>query len=102
MTVDTREWVRTHQDADSIVARFEGELDGQWRELVALATMGKGVIVVPAAGLIPVDRGDQVVQAALDLERIIGAMREGGLSLADAGEAWARVLGRITVGEADG
>jgi hypothetical protein len=51
--------------------------------LVALQ-IWDGITVVPAAALIPVDKDYMIRQAALDLERVIHGMAEGGLSLNDA------------------
>jgi hypothetical protein len=87
-----REWVRNHRVAGFVAGRFSGEYAGEQRELVALQTWD-GVTVVPAAALIAVDKDYMVRQAALDLERVIRGMAEGGLSLDDAQAAWECALG---------
>lgn len=94
MTED-REWVRNQRVAGFVAGRFTGEYEGAQRELVALQTIGQGLIVVPAAALLPVDRAYMIRQAGLDLERIIGAMLEGGLSLEDAQAAWYAAMAHI-------
>jgi hypothetical protein len=94
MAEQEREWVRNHRVAGFVAGRFSGEYAGEQRELVALQTWD-GITVVPAAALIPVDRDYMIRQAALDLERVIRGMAEGGLSLDDAQAAWDRALSHV-------
>jgi len=88
------EWVRNHRVAGFIAGRFTGEYAGEQRELIALQTWD-GITVVPAAAIIPVDKDYMIRQAALDLERVIGGITEGGLSLTDAQAAWDRAISHI-------
>jgi hypothetical protein len=88
------EWVRNHRVAGFIAGRFTGEYAGQQHELIALQTWD-GITVVPAAAIIAVDKDYMIRQAALDLERVIRGITEGGLSLADAQAAWDRAINHI-------
>lgn len=89
--MSTREWVRNHKVAGFVAGRFEGEYEGRIQPLVAIQS-SHGVAVVPEAGLIPVDQDYIQRQASLDLERIVAALREGGLDYATIQQAWAQAL----------
>lgn len=91
-----REWVRNHKIAGFVAGRFQGEFEGEQRELVAVQTWN-GARIVPAQALVPVDKDYMVRQAGLDLERVIHGILEGGLSFDDAQAAWERAIGRIRV-----
>ena len=89
-----REWVRNHRVSGFVAGRFTGEYEGEERELIALQTWD-GMTVVPSAAIIPVDKDYMIRQAALDLERVINGMVEGGFSLEDAQVAWDRAMSHI-------
>lgn len=91
MAEQQREWVRNHRVAGFIAGRFRGEFAGQQRDLIALQTMD-GMTVVPDGSVLPVDKDYMIRQAALDLERVIEGMVEGGFTLEDAEASWQRAM----------
>lgn len=94
----TREWMRNHNVEGFVVSRFTGHYAEREQELVALQTVD-GVVVIPAAAAIPVDTDYMVNQTALDLERVIRGMREGGLTFAEIEQAWRQALAHVHHGE---
>ncbi|KAB8139746.1 hypothetical protein F8S13_26965 [Chloroflexia bacterium SDU3-3] len=92
--MSTRAWVRNHKVAGFVAGRFEGEYEGRIQQLVVIQS-SRGVAIVPEAGLIPVDQDYIQRQASLDLERVIAALREGGLDDAAIQQAWAQALATV-------
>lgn len=92
--MSTRAWVRNQKIAGCVAGRFEGEYEGRIQPLVVIPS-SRSVAIVPEAGLIPVDQDDIQRQASLDLERVIAALREGGLDDAAIPQAWAQALATI-------
>lgn len=94
MSVATRQWVRTHTIAGYVVGRFAGEYEGAQRDLIAVQTVD-GITVVPATAVLPVDEGYVQRQVALDLERVIRSIVEGGLTFDEADQAWHAALDHV-------
>src|SRR6266540_4746279 len=99
--VEQREWVRNHRIAGFVVGRFRGEFEGEQRDLIALQTMD-GIRVVPEGSVLPVDMDYMIRQTALDLERVIEGILEGGFTPEQAEAAWQRAMAlpRIALGRA--
>ena len=89
--VEQREWVRNHRIAGVVVGRFRGEFEGEQRDLIALQTMD-GIRVVPEGSVLPVDMDYMIRQTALDLERVIEGILEGGFTPEQAEAAWQRAM----------
>jgi len=89
--VEQREWVRNHRIAGFVVGRFRGEFEGEQRDLIALQTMD-GIRVVPEGSALPVDMDYMIRQTALDLERVIEGILEGGFTLEQTEAAWQRAM----------
>ena len=92
--MEHREWVRNHKYEGFVVARFEGDLHGHRQPLVAVQTMN-GLVALPARAVIPVDKDYIIRQASLNLEAVVRAMQEGGLSFADMQMAWEAALEHV-------
>lgn len=88
---EQREWVRNHRIAGYVAGRFRGEFEGEQRDLIALQTMD-GIRVVPEGLVLPVDMDYMIRQTALDLQRVIEGILEGGFSLEQAEAAWQRAM----------
>lgn len=86
-----KQWVRNHRSAGSIVGSFPGKYEGEPREMLVVQTF-KGVVLIPAGSTIPIDAEYMVRQAGLDLEGVISAMLEVGLTLGQAQDAWDRAM----------
>lgn len=86
-----KQWVRNHRSAGAVVGRFLGEYEGEPRTLLVVQTF-KGVVLVPEGSTIPIDAEYMVRQAGLDLEGVISAMLEVGLTLDQAQAAWDRAM----------
>ncbi len=88
---DSHEWMRNHNTEGSVVGRFAGMYGHTEQELVALQTMD-GIVVIPAVAAVPIDTTYIINQTALDLERVIRGMREGGLTFEQIEHAWQQAL----------
>ncbi len=75
--VEQREWVRNHRIAGFVVGRFRGEFEGE---------------LVPEGSVLPVDMDYMIRQTALDLERVIEGILEGGFTPEQAEAAWQRAM----------
>ena len=86
-----REWVRNHRHSGFVVGRFQGEFEGQPREMLVIQTL-KGAVLVPSGSVLPITKADVIRQAALDLEPIVEALLEGGLDRTDIASAWEQAV----------
>ena len=86
-----KQWVRNQKSAGSVVGRIPGEYEGKPRDMLVVQTF-KGVVLVPDGSTIPIDAEYMVRQAGLDLEGVISAMLEVGLTLDQAQAAWDRAM----------
>lgn len=86
-----KQWVRNHRAAGSVIGSFPGEYEGAPRTMLVVQTF-KGVELMLEGSTIPIDADYMVRQAGLDLERVINAMLEAGLTLDEAQAAWDRAM----------
>ena len=86
-----KQWVRNHRAAGLVIGGFPSEYEGTPRTMLVVQTF-KGVELMLEGSTIPIDAEYMVRQAGLDLERVISAMLEVGLTLDEAQAAWNRAM----------